>query len=68
MWKLVVYLELLNLDEVALKLGKSTETVRRYVRAGKIKAVRIGNTWKVSQEHFDEFIKNNMNVKEDDTN
>lgn len=34
--------ELLDLGEVATRLGRSTETVRRLIRSGELAAVNIG--------------------------
>lgn len=45
-----------SLPEVAELLGKSHKTVWRYVRDGKIKAVKIGSTWRVSASEYKRFV------------
>lgn len=48
-----------SLDEIANILHVSTETVRRYVRNGKLKAIRIGRDYKVSEENLQKMIRDN---------
>lgn len=40
-------MDLLSTQEVADKLGVDIKTVRRYIRAGKLKAVRLGRDYKI---------------------
>ena len=47
---------LLQIKEVARLLFISDESVYRLVRAGKIRAIRIGGLWRVSREAVDEFL------------
>jgi len=42
--------ELLSADQVAARLGLHVRTVRRYVRHGRLRAVRIGKQYRVSRE------------------
>lgn len=46
--------------EVAQKYGVSEYTVREWIKAGKLKAVRVGEKgrYRIKQEHLDEFEKN----------
>jgi excisionase family DNA binding protein len=39
---------LLSVDQVATQLGMNVRTVRRYVREGKLKAVRIGKQYRIA--------------------
>src|SRR4249919_2172300 len=39
---------LLSVDQVATQLGMHVRTVRRYVRDGKLKAVRIGKQYRIA--------------------
>ena len=39
--------KLLSVDQVATQLGMHVRTVRRYVREGKLKAVRIGKQYRI---------------------
>ena len=47
---------LYTLTEVEPILGVSHRTLLDYVRKGKIKAVKIGGKWKVSEENLRAFI------------
>jgi excisionase family DNA binding protein len=42
-----------SLEEVAERLGLKVRTVRSYVRAGRLKAVRIGKQYRVAREDLD---------------
>src|SRR5436309_2618494 len=44
-------------EEVAELLKVSVRTVYRAIEAGKIRAFRIGKSWRISQEALDAFIK-----------
>jgi putative resolvase len=55
----VIILKFYDLDEIAKILGTSTETIRRYVRSGKLKAIKIGRDYKVSEENLQKMIKDN---------
>ena len=43
----------LSIDQVAGRLGLHVRTVRRYVREGRLRAVRIGKQYRVAQEALD---------------
>lgn len=47
-----------TLAEVARRLRISVKTVRRYVREGRLAAVRLGREYRVSAEALIEFLKN----------
>lgn len=49
---------MIRVEQLAKELGCSTKTIYNYVNSGKIKAVKIGNKWQVSQEEID-YIKQN---------
>jgi excisionase family DNA binding protein len=42
-----------SLEDVAERLGLQVRTVRSYVRAGKLKAVRIGKQYRVAREDLE---------------
>lgn len=42
-----------SLEEVAKRLGVQVRTVRSFVRAGKLKAVRIGKQYRVAREDLE---------------
>lgn len=43
----------LSIDQVAAQLGLHVRTVRRYVRDGRLRAVRIGKQYRVAREALD---------------
>jgi excisionase family DNA binding protein len=55
---------LLTIQQVMEKLQVSDETIYRYIRSDKLKAVRVGGLWRVSQEALADFI-NKVPDKED---
>jgi excisionase family DNA binding protein len=42
-----------SLDQVAKRLGLHVRTVRAYVRAGRLRAIRIGKQYRVSREELE---------------
>ena len=49
--------KLLSLQEVSEVLKLNINTVRRYVREGKIQAAKFGRVYRVREEALEEFIK-----------
>jgi len=49
-------IELYTIQQVLSRLQVSDETVYRYIRSGKLKAIRVGGLWRVSREALDEFL------------
>ena len=49
--------KLLSLKEVSEVLRLNINTVRRYVREGKIRAAKFGRIYRVREEALEEFIK-----------
>lgn len=43
---------LLSLEEVAVRLGVSYNTVRKYIEEGKLRPTKVGRTVRVSEEEF----------------
>ena len=52
---------LMTTQEVADKLKVDIETVRRLVQKGKLKAYKIGNAWRISDDDLNSFIKERSN-------
>jgi excisionase family DNA binding protein len=46
-----------SLDQVADRLGLHVRTVRAYVRAGRLKAIRIGKQYRVAREDLEAIIR-----------
>ena len=38
-------------------LGVCDETVYRYIKSGKLRAVKVGGLWRIPSEVLDEFLK-----------
>ena len=53
---------LYTLAEVEPILGVSHRTLLDYVKTGKIKAVKIGGKWKVSEENLKAFINGPLSM------
>ncbi len=49
--------EYLKLPELARRLGVSEKTARRYVKAGALPSVFIGNAYRVSEEDLEEYLR-----------
>jgi excisionase family DNA binding protein len=45
-----------SLEEVAERLGLHVRTVRAYVRAGRLKAIRIGKQYRVTREELEAIV------------
>ena len=48
---------MLTLTEVAGRLGVSVETVRRLIKRGNLKAVKVGNQLRVREADLDDYIR-----------
>lgn len=48
--------KMFTLEEVSTILGVSVRTMHTYVKTGRIKAVKIGGSWKVSTKNLQQFI------------
>ena len=48
-------IELLKVEDISQALNVSMETIRRYVRTGKLKAQKIGRRYYVSKDSFRAF-------------
>ena len=49
-------LKMYSTSELADILGVTHRTAWQYVKDGKVKAMKIGNAWKISEEHLREFM------------
>jgi excisionase family DNA binding protein len=50
--------EFFTVEELALKLRVSNMTIYRYIKAGKIQALKIGKEFRIEKEEFDRFLTN----------
>lgn len=50
-------MKIYNLDEVVKLLGLNIQTVRIYIKEGKLKASKVGRKYMVTDEAIKEFLK-----------
>jgi len=50
-----------TVSNIANMLNISIETVRRYVKTGKLKASRIAGQWRINDDDFKDFFEKNSN-------
>lgn len=50
--------ELMDTAEVAKYLGLHAETVKKWIRTGKIRGVKLGNKWRVRVDHLFQDVMN----------
>ena len=48
-------------EDIANNFNIKADTVRKWIRDGKLKAVKLGRMWRVSENSLQEFIKTNKN-------
>lgn len=46
----------LTIQQVMSRLQVSDETIYRYIRTGRLEAVRVGGLWRVTEESLQKFI------------
>lgn len=51
----------MTLEEVAIYLHVSKDSIYRLSQKGKIPASKLGNLWRFKKEEIDEWMKNNRN-------
>lgn len=49
--------EFYTAQDLATKLGVNIMTIYRYIKAGKLKAYKIGKEYRIDQEEFTAFLK-----------
>lgn len=48
--------EFLTVEQIANELGLSEETVLRWIRKKELKAYRLGKTYRITKEDYQEFL------------
>jgi excisionase family DNA binding protein len=46
---------LYTIKEIEPVIGKSRQSIIRYINEGKLKAIKLGNQWRISEEALKEF-------------
>lgn len=52
----------MTVDQVALRLGVHRNTIRLYIRQKRLRAVKIGGKWRVSEEDLQTFFTKSANI------
>jgi excisionase family DNA binding protein len=53
---------MLTVPEAARKVGRDPETVRRWIRSGKLRAQKIGTQHVIEERDLDDFVSGNDHV------
>ena len=48
--------QLYSVNDLAPVLGKSAQTIKLYLKTGKLKGAKVGGQWKVTEEALREFL------------
>ena len=51
-------------EEIAKQFNLQAQTVRLWIRQGRLKAVKLGGLWRVSEEELERFIKAGQGASE----
>ena len=49
-------MEIYSIADVAEMSGQSQKTIRRHIAAGKLKADKIGNCYRISKENYNKWL------------
>lgn len=49
-------MQLLTIEDVAVKLKVSKRTVYEWIRTGKLEAVKAGSLWRISEQALQDFL------------
>ena len=49
--------EYLTVEEIAEKLRLPVESVRHWLRSGKLKGIKFGKVWRIPTENYNAFVK-----------
>lgn len=45
-----------TVNDIAQDLGVTERTIREYIKSGKIKAVKVGNKYIISEDNYRDFV------------
>lgn len=48
---------MLNVQQAAEKLGLAQGTIRRFIREGRIKAVKVGRDWRIKESEIERILE-----------
>ena len=55
--------EVYTVNDLMERLKLTRRTILKYIKQGKIKAFRVGQEWRITRKHYEEFIENSMKEK-----
>ena len=58
-------MEFYSIAEVAEMSGQSQKTIRRHIAAGKLKAEKIGNCYRITKESYDKWLISDLDPEKD---
>lgn len=50
-------MEFLTVEEIASTLKVSVQTVRNWIKTGKLPALKVGRQWRVRKEDFEKYLE-----------
>jgi excisionase family DNA binding protein len=50
-------MEFLTVEEIANTLKVSVQTVRNWIKTGKLPALKVGRQWRVRKEDFEKYLE-----------
>jgi len=56
----------LSAEDIANELSVSVDTVRNWINAKKLVAIKIGRDWRVDRRDYERFLEERKNLREDD--
>ncbi|MBN2796026.1 MAG: helix-turn-helix domain-containing protein [Clostridia bacterium] len=56
--------EFYTVDELKTLLNLHEKTIQRYMREGKLKATKVGKSWRVTQASLDDFMEISQDMKQ----
>lgn len=54
-----------TVDEISNILGMHQKTIQRYIREGKLRAVKVGKAWRISGHDLSRFMESNKKFADD---
>ncbi len=58
-------MEVFTPEEVAKKLKINLQTVRKFLREGKLKGIKVGTNWRIPEDRFNEFLQKGTGESEE---
>lgn len=58
----------LTVEDIADLLGVSVDTVRNWIKQGRLEAYKVGRDYRISNEQFEKFMEARRTRKDDDDN